>query len=1016
MTKNTNLLFSHAVGQHNYDSATWKTILDNACRLPYFTSIFPSSKHNHQRPSNPLNPNTSSLSLRSQSDALSLPDMPPLFHKTFLPHNRRKTPPELTTNCVQRAKFDQAKSAVPEVPPASPTLVPSLPTAMPPSKDLGDITDQIGFFDRVRKFIGDKKTYNEFLKLCNLFTQDLIDKNILVHKVHGFIGGNADLMNYFKNFVQYDGRDEIIENRPKIPGDKVVLSNCRGLGPSYRMLPKRERLRICSGRDEMCQQVLNDEWVSHPTWASEDSGFIAHRKNVFEESLHRIEEERHDYDINIEACSRTIQLLEPIAQQLNMMPLDERSSFLLPPGIGGQSETIYQRVIKKIYDRERGCKVIDDMFRRPDAVIPVLLGRLKMKCEEWKASQREWEKVWREQTNKIFWKSLDHQGILGRTADKRQFQPKVLQTEIHVKWEEQRRQRIAPWNSVPNYQFKFDFEDLDVVHDACHLLLTQLHYGPVNNETDKIRTESFIKTFIPIFFDIDRDSFLARMSDIYDATPSNEEVDDEIGTNEDPGVARGRKAANGRKSNLLRGVLERGRPGQKEDSILESKETTPDVSNDEDTPASTGTPTDRPARVDETEYRWLNVPSTGDKSKDYNVPYKRDDFNLYASLNIFCFLRTFDVLYQRLLNLKLNEKDVLGDVQRANMAKAAKDLGLIEKTPSDFFADVSPSASYYRQTISMFEEVVKSELDLSALEEMLRRYYIGSGWQLYTFDRLVGAILRFGLAILVSDSKDKSLDIINLFYKDRKEEESTHNTELTYRKRVQGLVKEGDMYRLRYVSTHCLLELSDHANVSSKNRKSKQVIVSLFKREEKTYQADELAVHQRWSYYISTFSMRDPTEGVKLSDIQLPFLKRNMPPMLADEEEYNNTYGIPQWNQDGLVITIQPPAHPPNSPRAYKLLYEEYTSDWWVHNNSVRKRGLGAYEEVAKERKEKFSALFGEKGTLIKERSGIELDKETESFKRWVQDGPAAELRSEPGPDGADDDVHDDGDEVMGGT
>ena len=670
---------------------------------------------------------------------------------------------------------------------------------MPPSKELGDTIDQIAFFDRVRKFIGDKKTYNEFLKLCNLFTQELIDKNTLVHKVHGFIGGNPDLINYFKNFIRYDGRDEIIENRPKIPGDKVVLSNCRGLGPSYRLLPKRERLRVCSGRDEMCQQVLNDEWVSHPTWASEDSGFIAHRKNIFEEALHRIEEERHDYDINIEACSRTIQLLEPIAQQLNMMAVEERSTFVLPRGIGGQSETIYQRVIKKIYDRERGNKVINDMFRRPDAVVPVLLGRLKMKCEEWKASQREWEKVWREQTNKIFWKSLDHQAIIGKLTDKRQFQAKSLQAEIHVKWEEQRRQRIAPWNSVPSFQYKFSFSDLDVVHDASHIILTQLQYGPIGNETDKARLETFIKTFIPTFFGIDRDSFQARMSDIYDTTPSNEEVDDETGTNEDSGITRGRKATNGRKSNLLRGVLERGRPVQKEDSVVESKETTPDISNDEDTPASTGTPTDRPARVDETEYRWLNVPSTGDKSKDYNVPYKRDDFNLYASLNIYCFMRMFNHLYERLFNLKLNEKQVQEDVQRSTMSKAANDLRLIEKTPSDYFADVSPSANYYSQTVSMLEEVVKSELDLSQLEELLRRFYIGSGWQLYHFDRLLSALVRYALNILVSDNKDKSLDIINLFYKDRKEDESTHNTELTYRKRVQGLVREGDMFRIRYV-------------------------------------------------------------------------------------------------------------------------------------------------------------------------------------------------------------------------
>ena len=273
------------------------------------------------------------------------------------------------------------------MPAISPTLVPDLPQPIPPSTTSVGSTEDVAFFDRVRKHIANRSTFNEFLKLCNLFSQDLIDKNVLVHKASNFIGSNLELMTWFKNFVRYDGRDELIENRPAIGDAKVVLSNCRALGPSYRLLPKRERLRLCSGRDEMCLEVLNDEWASHPTWASEDSGFVAHRKNNFEESLHRIEEERHDYDFNIETCLRTIQLLEPVVQQLKLMSEEERGAFTLPVGLGGQSEAIYQRVIKKIYDRERGGRVIEDMFHRPAAVCPIVLARLKQKAEEWKASQ-----------------------------------------------------------------------------------------------------------------------------------------------------------------------------------------------------------------------------------------------------------------------------------------------------------------------------------------------------------------------------------------------------------------------------------------------------------------------------------------------------------------------------------------------------------------------------------------------------------------------------------------------------
>lgn len=102
--------------------------------------------------------------------------------------------------------------------------------------------EELAFFDRVKKYIGNKSTMNEFLKLCNLFSQDLIDRNVLVHKVSNFIGGSADLMNWFKAFVGYEGVDEVIDNRPKAPTGRVALSNCRGLGPSYRLLPKRVSL------------------------------------------------------------------------------------------------------------------------------------------------------------------------------------------------------------------------------------------------------------------------------------------------------------------------------------------------------------------------------------------------------------------------------------------------------------------------------------------------------------------------------------------------------------------------------------------------------------------------------------------------------------------------------------------------------------------------------------------------------------------------------------------------------
>src|SRR5271155_2167588 len=126
------------------------------------------------------------------------------------------------------------------MPAVSPTLTPNLalPQPMPPSGSSSQQAE-VAFFDKVKKYLSNKQTFAEFLKLCNLFSQDLIDRNVLVHKVSNFIGMNLEVMDFFKKFVAYTGPEEVIENRPRAPTGRVALSNCRGLGPSYRLLPKR---------------------------------------------------------------------------------------------------------------------------------------------------------------------------------------------------------------------------------------------------------------------------------------------------------------------------------------------------------------------------------------------------------------------------------------------------------------------------------------------------------------------------------------------------------------------------------------------------------------------------------------------------------------------------------------------------------------------------------------------------------------------------------------------------------
>jgi paired amphipathic helix protein Sin3a len=321
-----------------------------------------------------------------------------------------------------------------------PSLTPVMPEPIPPPPVAVAQQEGLGFFDKVKKYLGNKSSMNEFLKLCNLFTQQLIDEDTLYHRGCQFFPANPDLINGWKALLNYEPKDVLAVNRPTPPKGKVSLSNCRACGPSYRLLPQRERLKPCSGRDELCNSVLNDNWASHPTWASEDSGFIAHRKNAFEEGLHRIEEERHDYDFNIEANIKCIQLLEPIAQQMLVMSDAEKEHFRMPAALAGQTTSIFKRVSKKLYG-ETGIQVVNDLFTTPFSTVPVVLMRMKQKDEEWRFAQREWEKVWHQQTEHMHLRSLDHMGILVKSTDKRHLSAKHLVDVIKTKYEEQRRQR-----------------------------------------------------------------------------------------------------------------------------------------------------------------------------------------------------------------------------------------------------------------------------------------------------------------------------------------------------------------------------------------------------------------------------------------------------------------------------------------------------------------------------------------------------------------------------------------------
>lgn len=362
----------------------------------------------------------------------------------------------------------------------------------------------------------------------------------MVSRVESFIGGNKELFDWFKSLVGYDGGEGGQEEESDV--EDVTMSSLRsssawtnnhmeqrknkrkesmaavGCGPSYRHTPKAWQNRSCSGRDALCWDVLNDTYISHPTWASEDTGFVAAKKNQYEEALHRVEEERYDYDLNIEANLNTIALLEPIAKKISIMSPDEKASFRLSPGLGSlpSSRTIYQRILKKIYGVEKGLEMIELLHNNPAQTVPIVLKRLKQKDDEWKRAQREWNKIWREVEIKNYWKSLDYQGILFKMMDRKAMTTKALVAQVEQLRADQQMNRVmiestsgeaaaaavTTTTEITKPQLNYTFKDAAVFKDVSRLIYFFLTRQPVYNPEDCESMRAFMNTMIPYFFDV----------------------------------------------------------------------------------------------------------------------------------------------------------------------------------------------------------------------------------------------------------------------------------------------------------------------------------------------------------------------------------------------------------------------------------------------------------------------------------------------------------------------------------
>ncbi|KAH9983794.1 hypothetical protein BJV74DRAFT_878832 [Russula compacta] len=801
------------------------------------------------------------------------------------------------------------------------------PAIAPPPPLLAPVVnfDEMQFFPRVKAALDSHETYHEFLRFVNLFAQDFIDRARLVRESRTFLG-DGELMGQLKEILGWDEamersalakeREELYQlpGRPLTILDRPSREELNIRYGSYRRLPADEINVECSGRDEMCKSVLNDEWVSHPSFSSEDSVFMAHKKNLYEEALHRTEEERHEYDFHIDALVRTIGVLEPLNHKIQGMTSEERTLFRLKPNFGGAGKAVHQRIIKKIYGREAGLDVLQAMQDTPAFALPVVLTRLKQKEIEWKRAQREWNKIWRAVDASNYARSLDHQGITFKTADKKALTSKAFVAQIEAIMETQMARRAALVDPLyararPQHQLAYEVEDSDVLRDAVKLAFsylsrlsgTQLRLDAGRKSWIEIRLYSIIRVFFQLNDWDERPSAVSRprgnwkhsagpnahpvgmaASTPTPAAGAGEAVvgatNSSGGGGDDTDATAASSASRSAGHGARNGALPANFSGDLRKSLLKSEQakstrgqTHPLPS---PSPMSSRKPSPTPMAVEEEAAAAIVrnrspapapavVPMTAaiDPNSAAGERRRSKRRSFFANTWFYSLLRMVEVLYSRLHLFKNIAIERVNDPTIDTESNAmAMDLELMHASSGLQEGQGQVTASqYYELMLETCERLFDNQIEQLAFEDQMREMFglhaLQDAYKIFTIDKVLAGLIKH----VQSWEQDSKLEkIAKLLWDERRLESPTVEDHRALRREAEDILgPEENLFRIDWLP------------------ESKMITFQLLSKDGSSLDDAEV-LSGRWQAYVEGFVSEAETPGVPATKVRRPFLRRSV--------------------------------------------------------------------------------------------------------------------------------------------
>lgn len=618
---------------------------------------------------------------------------------------------------------------------------------------------------------------------------------------------------------------------------EVDYSSCKQYGLSYREAKPYHTELKCSGQTALCREVLNDTYVSYPS-VSDESSFVSSKKNQHEELLFRTEDERFELDVILETNMSTIRLFESLQKKMSRMSPEELAKFRLDNTLGGLSEILHIKAIQRIYN-DKAKELIEGLKKNPNVAVPLVLKRLKAKDEEWRAAKRDFERIWREQTEKNYLKSLDHCSGPFKQSDIKQLKPKSLLNEIENIYHQQNNNE-----DLNKAHLTFKYDDKTILEDAAALIIHHVKRQTGIQKEDKQKMKQILYHFISDLMFVPRGAL------------SDDEADDDDDDND---------TAN-----------------------ENSNQTTSKIKREKKPTRHTDTNKRRLTEVDE-------IP------KDVPEEYKslEDMYRLYfVDDHWYLFFRYHQILCERLhkiykislnaaelehKNLKFKQNNLINQVSSEPVAEA---LGL--KSKSDLQAN-----DYYPTFLDIVRNLLDGNIDNTQYEDALREMFSIHAYITFTLDKVVQYCVR-QLQYIVQEESCTQLQ--QYFHDEQKSNASGSKVdnmnlpnviaiETAYQKKIESLLGDKKCYKLMSVSlnNNIYLQFNNHLIIIIiiicfifKYKNSLKLTIELLDTEtqESEEENEEIEI-EKYSEYIDKFIKDEASIGNEITEDIKDYLLQN---------------------------------------------------------------------------------------------------------------------------------------------